>query len=64
MKTRFLLSHDERLACGSAISALLAVRAVFERCALVCTGEGCARVIVIYSRAADESKSIRQSESG
>ena len=58
------MSHDERLACGSAISDLLAAGAVFERCALVCTREKCARVIVIYSRAADESKSIRQSESG
>jgi hypothetical protein len=64
MTTRFLLSHGARLACASAISEVLVVRAVFNLRGFTCAMERCAGVIVVYKSAAPQFSSIRWSAAG
>jgi len=64
MKTKFLLSRDAQLACGSAISALLVVRATLDRREFACAVKRVADVVALHKSAAERFSSICWSAAG
>jgi hypothetical protein len=64
MTTKLLLSRNAQLALGSAISALLAMRAVLARCKCAHVVGRIARGNVIHGFAAAQFRSVRWSAAG
>jgi hypothetical protein len=64
MTTKFLLSRDAQLACGSTISARLTVRAIVSLRGFACAMEWFAGAIAIHRSAVEQFSSICWSAAG